>query len=52
MSKLNQISWQFLLSPKTLSKYTIVLVLDETLIHIQFLPNSVTSDLNSFFSNF
>ena len=45
MSTNNQIPQTFLLSPKKSMKKTLVLDLDETLVHSQFLPFSIKSDV-------
>ena len=45
MSELNSIPQTFLLSPKSSLKKTLVLDLDETLVHSQFLPFSIKSDV-------
>ena len=44
MSELNSIPKSYLLSPKTCQKKTLVLDLDETLVHSQFLPFPIKSD--------
>ena len=45
MSKIDLSQKNFLLPPKTSSKKTLVLDLDETLVHSQFIPYSIKSDL-------
>jgi RNA polymerase II subunit A small phosphatase-like protein len=45
MNESNQNSIKYFLSPKTTSKKTLVLDLDETLVHSQFVPFSIKSDL-------
>ena len=45
MSEPNLIPQHFFLSPKTTLKKTLVLDLDETLVHSQFLPFSIKSDI-------
>ena len=45
MTEKNQNSIKYYLSPKSTSKKTLVLDLDETLVHSQFVPFSIKSDL-------
>ena len=45
MSETSQNSLKYYLSPKSSSKKTLVLDLDETLVHSQFVPFSIKSDL-------
>ena len=45
MTESSQNSIKYYLSPKTTSKKTLVLDLDETLVHSQFIPFSIKSDL-------
>ena len=45
MNESNQNTLKYYLSPKFSSKKTLVLDLDETLVHSQFVPFSIKSDI-------